>query len=390
MVTVVSFVRFSIIAACCLLFILFATQRDVETYPRTLKFTEPIQDQEDTFNFSVPTITIADIIKRHQDELYKNLSKLLSNLKLENLTLATGGQPVRSVIITTWRSGSTFLGDVLNAVPGNFYHYEPLLNFGIVQIRDPPLAERAINNLKQLLKCNYYDLNNYLNYGKAHVYLFTHNYRLWNECERYPQFCWNATFLSDFCKLYPFQSMKVVRLRLKLAEELLKDQSLNVKVLLLVRDPRGTLQSRKHRDWCPGAPDCDQPKLLCNDMVSDYEAAADLQKKYSDRFRAVRYEDLSVDPYNHIPDLFKFFGLTFHENVKKFLDSHTKTNAGGVSSTFRDSKSAPFHWRLDLNFTEVQYIEENCHEAMKLWGYVKAKNETHLKEFNPVTPYVID
>ncbi|KAK9710259.1 Sulfotransferase domain [Popillia japonica] len=280
---------------------------------------------------------------------------VVSLLELSNFTLATGGQPVRSVVITTWRSGSTFLGDVLNAVPGNFYHYEPLLNFGIVQIRGPPLAQLAINNLKNLLKCNYYDMQNYLSYGKTHIYLFTHNLRLWSECEQYPQFCWNATFLSEFCKLYPFQSMKVVRLRLNLAEELLKDESLNVKVLLLIRDPRGTLQSRKHREWCPGLPDCDQPDLLCTDMVSDYSAAADLQQKYSNRFRAIRYEDLSLNPYKHVRELFDFFGLNFHQNVINFLDSHTKANSGGVSSTFRDSKNAPFHWRNDLNFSEVQY-----------------------------------
>lgn len=61
--------------------------------------------------------------------------------------------------------------------------------------------------------------------------------------------------------------------------------SLNVRVLLLVRDPRGTLQSRKHREWCPGAPDCDQANLLCADMVSDYSAAIKLQKLYPSRFR---------------------------------------------------------------------------------------------------------
>lgn len=60
---------------------------------------------------------------------------------------------------------------------------------------------------------------------------------------------------------------------------------LGVRVLLLIRDPRGTLQSRKHRDWCPGRPDCDQPNLLCADMVSDYTAAIRLQKLYPDRFR---------------------------------------------------------------------------------------------------------
>lgn len=96
-----------------------------------------------------------------------------------------------------------------------------------------------------------------------------------------------------------------------------------------------------------------------------------------------------MDPYRHTEDLFKFFGLKLHPQVIDFLDSHTKQNVGGVSSTFRDSKSAPFHWRLDLNYSEVQYIEENCDEAMKLWGYVKAENEIHLREFNPLTNYTI-
>lgn len=97
-----------------------------------------------------------------------------------------------------------------------------------------------------------------------------------------------------------------------------------------------------------------------------------------------------MDPYKNVEELFKFFNLYFHPQVKSFLDSHTKANSGGVSSTFRNSKNAPFHWRTDLNFSEVQYIEENCDQAMKLWGYVKAYNESHLREFHPLTLYTID
>lgn len=96
-----------------------------------------------------------------------------------------------------------------------------------------------------------------------------------------------------------------------------------------------------------------------------------------------------MDPYRHTRLLFDFFGLAFHQSVREFLDSHTKQDTGGVSSTHRDTKSAPFHWRNELNFSEVQYIEENCDEAMKLWGYVKADNESHLREFNPLTNYTI-
>lgn len=63
--------------------------------------------------------------------------------------------------------------------------------------------------------------------------------------------------------------------------------SLGVRVVLLVRDPRGTLQSRKHRDWCPGNPDCFEPRRLCTDLVADYSAAVRLTMKYPHRFRYV-------------------------------------------------------------------------------------------------------
>lgn len=84
----------------------------------------------------------------------------------------------------------------------------------------------------------------------------------------------------------------------------------------------------------------------------------------------MRYEDFSVDPYKGTENLFKFLGIDVGPEVKKFLDTHTKSNAGGVSSTFRNSKAAPFHWRSDLNFSEVQAIQRKCISAMELWGYV--------------------
>jgi hypothetical protein len=53
----------------------------------------------------------------------------------------------------------------------------------------------------------------------------------------------------------------------------------------LIRDPRGFLQSRKHRVWCPGNPDCDNPNIVCKDMVSDYKAAVVLAKKFPMTFK---------------------------------------------------------------------------------------------------------
>lgn len=69
---------------------------------------------------------------------------------------------MRSVILTSWRSGSTFLGDVVNAHPANFYHYEPLLDYGIVQIRGPPLADESLTRIISLMNCEYKELGNFM------------------------------------------------------------------------------------------------------------------------------------------------------------------------------------------------------------------------------------
>nr|XP_023019603.1 uncharacterized protein LOC111508365 [Leptinotarsa decemlineata] len=323
----------SIVALLCLLLIAFS-QKETTNYRRSPKYQQLI-DLEESFrvsnNFTVPTPTIQDVISMQRNLLLSELHdyQFPEGDNLEDYTLFTGGQPVRTIIITTWRSGSTFLGDIINSLPGNYYHYEPLLEYGIMQIRGSPHAETALQTLRRLLNCDYTSLYSYLEYGMSHVYLFTHNTRLWNQCEMYPQYCWNYTFLNEMCRLFPFQSMKTVRLRLWLAESLLEDEE------------------------------------------------------------ALRYEDLSLNPEEIVEDLFDFLGLYFHRDVKRFIDSHTRINVGGVSSTFRDSKNAPFHWRMDLNYTEVQYIEENCDEAMKLWGYVRSKNASSMREFNPLTDYDI-
>lgn len=58
---------------------------------------------------------------------------------------------------------------------------------------------------------------------------------------------------------------------------------LNLKVILLIRDPRGVLQSRQHRNFCQPSPDCWKPELLCADMISDYVAAGRLIQQFPDK-----------------------------------------------------------------------------------------------------------
>jgi intein-encoded DNA endonuclease-like protein len=73
-----------------------------------------------------------------------------------------------------------------------------------------------------------------------------------------------------------------------------------------------------------------------------------------------------------------------HPNVRKFLGTHTKKNVGGVSSTVRDSKTAPYHWKKDLEFAQIKDVQSKCQEAMSLWGYRAYDYEGDVQSINSV------
>uniref|UniRef100_A0A182TLM2 Sulfotransferase domain-containing protein n=1 Tax=Anopheles melas TaxID=34690 RepID=A0A182TLM2_9DIPT len=99
---------------------------------------------------------------------------------------------------------------------------------------------------------------------------------------------------------------------------------------------------------------------------------------------------MSLNPYKMTKEILQFYGLPYHPEVKMFLDTHTKQDVGGVSSTYRDSKSAPFHWTKDLTYDEVKIIQDSCVAAMRSWGYRNATSERELYDnFNPLLPYSV-
>jgi hypothetical protein len=77
------------------------------------------------------------------------------SVHLRDLDMESGGNPIRALVATTWRSGSTFLGDILLSHPATYYHYEPLLHFGIEQVRQGRKAMEAIRVIKSLFNCDY-------------------------------------------------------------------------------------------------------------------------------------------------------------------------------------------------------------------------------------------
>ncbi|CAH1634967.1 unnamed protein product [Spodoptera littoralis] len=193
------------------------------------------------------------------------------------------------------------------------------------------------------------------------------------------------------CKLFPFQSMKLVRLRLRLVDEILNDKELNVKVILLMRDPRGLMQSRRHRRFCELSSDCWEPSLVCADMLSDYVAARSIMQRYPGRLLVIRFEDLALKPDVTTQQILDFMRVDGRKAFDEFLKSHTNMEVAGVHSTFKVTRNIPFKWKYTLDYNYVEDLQIACKEAMRLWGYKMAYNETHMmsNDFNPVEDYSI-
>ena len=103
-------------------------------------------------------------------------------------------------------------------------------------------------------------------------------------------------------------------------------------------------------------------------------------------YRVARYEDIADDPSSQSKELLEFFGFQMHPNIESFIESHTKNDTLDTNnktmpwSTFRDSKSAPYHWKEDLSFEEVAKIQSECVDALRLWGYQTVSSEQDLHD----------
>ena len=88
--------------------------------------------------------------------------------------------------------------------------------------------------------------------------------------------CFMPEFLSFACRLHPIKLVKTVRLRAReIAQLLAGAPELGLRVVLLVRDPRGVFNSRGGAlvaNWCTEE-DCASPSNECRDLLEDFNTA---------------------------------------------------------------------------------------------------------------------
>ena len=198
------------------------------------------------------------------------------------------------------------------------------------------------------------------------------NHRLWGSCLKVePKVCTKARYLRTACKKFPALVSKVVRLRLRLARHLLDDEQLaGLKILFLVRDPRGTINSRIGVSyWCGKSEDCINPRHLCQDIDEDLDAYELLSRKHPHRMMMVQYETLAENPHKTMRDIFRFADLSFLKSISETIRQHTSRNLGNAWATYRKSSERIDLWRKQLSADKVTQIQDTCLSVLKRLNY---------------------
>ncbi len=177
------------------------------------------------------------------------------------------------LISTTWRSGSSFFGEVLAQYPGAYYSYEPLhATYFQRQFDNDTLRADALRLTSSLFRCDYDDgVLRYLRHASKgrNNFLWQNNFRVWKACQNLlpaKAACFLPLFYKQTCPLFPVRVIKTVRMRVLETAALLDDPRLaNLKIVVLVRDPRGVMNSRSAMEWCKND-QCANVDVICEHL----------------------------------------------------------------------------------------------------------------------------
>ncbi|KAM4696174.1 carbohydrate sulfotransferase 5-like [Rhinophrynus dorsalis] len=326
---------------------------------------------------------------------------------------------VHILIVSSWRSGSSFLGQIFNHHPNVFYLFEPART---VWVKFPGESADVLHYpvrdlLSSLFSCDVSPLHSYLPRGGRHISDLPFWSESWALCsppactalDPYDGYDRPTCFrrcgyvplekMSEACKAHSHVVLKVVRvLDLSTLLPLFQNPNFDLRVIHLVRDPRAVAASRNNfnllrnedlivsrgtatKDKKKSGPKLTQVMAkICKAQVAISEFAKLAEISLHGRYMMIRHEDLAREPVYNAQKVYSFAGLRMTEELEKWVYNVTHQWTGrqpGFMNFAAKSQEIVQKWRKNLNHTTVVEIQEECQEAMEVFGYLPVKS---LKE----------
>ncbi|KAI4890849.1 hypothetical protein NFI96_003752 [Prochilodus magdalenae] len=336
------------------------------------------------------------------------------------------------LILATTRCGSSFVGQLFNQHSDIFYLFEPLYHVQTTLIphftHSRNVADRRVmlgasrDLLRSLYDCDLYFLESYIKPQPANHTtdkLFRRGaskalcsppvcdalspsepYLEEGECIRKCASL-NLTLAAESCRDKRHVAIKTVRIpEIGDLRALIEDPRLNLKVIQLVRDPRGILASRietfrdTYRLWRiwratgrrPYNLDLTQLSTVCEDLLRSITTGSSRPSWLRGRYFLVRYEDLARNPLQKTREIYDFLGLSMEKSVEEWIQNNTRGNndisARHKYGTVRDSAANAESWRLKLSHEIVEHTQTVCQQVLEELGYKSVNSPEELRNMS--------
>lgn len=324
----------------------------------------------------------------------------LSKNWVSNNVFSTNYQRQRKglLIIGQGRSGTSFLSRMFASGERIFEVYEPLRHRKLTNVE-------KIEVLKAFLSCNFASSplwrKDYFPpfwYLKQKYYFVTPSQDL--ACLKYrggTTRCFRAEQLFikflDKCR-YSYESTVVKELTDRLPNTSLSslipeiiDRTIgtDIRLLHVVRDPRGSINSRIKLKWMP---DYEHPQFqkkvqtYCDEIIQNIEFGLQLNESLQQRYKLIFYKDLATRPVESAREVFKFAGLKLSEKTLNWIENRTSPSKMDSRKQFknpyslvRDSKSNIEKWRMESPPERTLIIERICKPLIKLIEKISIERE---------------
>ncbi|XP_075045250.1 carbohydrate sulfotransferase 5-like [Mixophyes fleayi] len=340
-----------------------------------------------------------------------------------HLSGADGKEKVHLLIISSWRSGSSFVGQIFSQHPDVFYLMEPAWHVWMTMFyNNAHVLHMAVRDLvRSVFLCDMSVFDSYMPKERNISYLFQwavsralcttpacnsfsrDNIVNESQCKK---LCAKSPFdrVEQSCNTYSHIVIKEVRFfDLKVLYPLLTDPSLNLKIIHLVRDPRAVAKSREQTKKSftidnaivlnnNGTRLVDSKyqviQEICRSNIQMYETATHKSPDFlKDRYMLVRYEDVVQDPLREIKEMYKFAQLKLTDKLGKWIYNITHGESTGNKKeafviTSRNAVNVSQAWRHALPFQKVKQIQDVCKGVMNLFGYQLVDSEEEQKDLS--------
>lgn len=198
--------------------------------------------------------------------------------------------------------------------------------------------------------------------------------------------------LEKPCARSDLRIVKTIRMSMQ-SVDLLMQRLPDLKVIYLIRDPRGKLSSQIVAYGQKWADVMDLAKDTCRRMINDIKVSSELKQKYPDRIRLLMYETLAKRPVETSGRIFHFLNINFTTSIMLSIRSLTSGTPGKKDRCVwcakrGNSRLIAYRWRTKTNLLHLEYIDQICADVYKKVGYVLFKDSHDFRKIGkPMIEY---